>query len=113
MCERQFPNKDAGKVSSSINRAYMDALIKSRPRQKTRTFFQLEKEVNDAFLSEVLWIFYGEGSISALDAPIKHLNMERKWWDFFRPKNTIRSLLRSQEGKERVWQMLHDAGAWL
>lgn len=84
-----------------------------RPRDKTSTFHLLLNEVNDSDMAELMWIYWGENSIEALDDPAKALNPHWKWWQFYKPKNTIRVLLKTKQGREDVWKILSDAGAWM
>jgi hypothetical protein len=111
MCELPTHIDDTDPSASVINREYMEALINYRPRPKNPKFHQLVEELKDPNLAEVIWYFYG--SVSVLDSPIRALNMERKWWQFWKPKNTIRSLMQTREGKQWVWRMLHGASVWL
>lgn len=99
--------------SSCENLRFAEALIRSRPREKNDAFLRLQNDLGDSCMAEVIWVIYGEGSVRLLDAPVKALNSDRRWWNFWSPKNTIRSLIKTREGKKIVWQMLHDASAWL
>lgn len=91
----------------------MESIIVSRPHRKTPKYNQLLLELDDQYLAETMWALYGEGAVYLLDSPLKALNSDYKWWEFWKTKNTIRSLLKTYEGKQRIWQMLHDASAWL
>lgn len=85
----------------------------SRSRPFTERYRRLVDMVGDPYVAEMMWIYYGESAIEVFDAPLKAINGDRKWWAPWKKKNTIRSLIMTTEGKKRVWQMLHDAGAWL
>jgi hypothetical protein len=96
-----------------VNKRFVESVIVSRPCKKTPKYNQLLSALNDQYLAEIIWAFYREKSIDLLDSPLKALNFDHKWWEFWKTKNTIRSLLKTYEGKQRIWQMLHDASAWL
>jgi len=95
------------------NRAFTSALKNSRPRPKTKTFEVLLDIVGEPDMAEVIWIYMGEDSLKYLDYPAPALNSQKKWWRFLEPKNTIRSLLRTEQGRVQIWKMLNDASAWL
>jgi len=91
----------------------IEALAKDRPREKGPLFYDLVTEIGDPAIAEMLWLYYGGASLVAIDSHIPYLNSHRKWWQIWKKKNTIRSLMKSMDGKRWIWQMLHDAGAWL
>lgn len=98
---------------SDVNQNMLDAWRVSRPRRMGDGYSYLLNVLGDPYLSEMIWILYGKDSLRAINHPIKALNDDRMWWMFWRERNTVVSLARSREGKERVWRMLHDASAWL
>jgi hypothetical protein len=93
--------------------AWVAAWKTARPRAKTKTFDQLLKEVNDFDMAEIIWIYWGENSLSVIDYVAPAINPNRKWWQFYKSKNTIRSLLKTERGREDIWNMLSDASAWM
>lgn len=93
-------------------RQHVEAMLQSRPRPKTAAFDKLVNELGNPLMAELMWIFWGKASIYYLDGEIPALNRHLRWWKFGQEKRTIRKLLRTPEGKEEVWQMLNDAGAW-
>lgn len=97
----------------NVNIDYVSSLVRSRPRPKNEIFNRLVKDLGDPDISEALWILYGDQSINLIDDPNKYLNPSRSWFNFWKKKNTVRSLVATPEGKRWVWQMLHDASAWL
>lgn len=98
---------------SEINQRSLNVRRDGRPPVFTDEYDDLIREVGDPYLAEMIWIVYGKGSIGMIRYPIKALNGDRHWWQPWRPKNTVLSLIKTREGKAWVWQMLHDAGAWL
>ena len=98
---------------SDVNQGVLSALRVSRPRRLEGGYFKLLDEIKDPYLSEMIWIIYGESSLRVVKNPFDLLNDDRRWWEFWREKNTIVSLVRTNEGKAWVWQFLHDATAWL
>ena len=97
---RQIDNIDLSTLG--INKRLMEGITISRSCQKTPKYNQLLLELNDQCLAETIWAFYGEKSIHLLDSPLKALNFDRKWWKFWKTKNTIRSLIKNYEGKRRI-----------
>lgn len=80
---------------------------------KTSDFDLLVKEVGDINMAEIIWAYWNDDALTVLDFAMPALNRDRKWWQFLKPQNSIKSLLKSEEGRVEVWQMLNDAGAWL
>jgi hypothetical protein len=95
------------------NRAMVEAWIKNRPRAKTQVFDQLLHELGSPLLAEIMWVYWGASSPDYLDWPMPALNTHLRWWKFGQERRTIRKLIQTPEGRAGVWQMLHDAGAWL
>lgn len=101
-------------VKEDINSVVVEAWEKERPHAKTAAFDQLVKELNsDELLARMMWVFWQSSSLGYLDWPKPEFNHHLRWWKFGQKKNTIRELIKTEEGKAWVWQMLHDAGAWL
>ena len=98
-----------------MNKANRDSSFLDRNRMipKTLDFDILVKEVGDINMAEYIWAYWGNNSLSMLNFAMPALNQNRKWWQFLKPKNTIKSLIQSEEGRDEVWQMLNDAGAWM
>ena len=113
MYESHHQTNNIDPSTLSVNKRFMESIIASRPHRKTSKYNQLLLELDDQYLAETMWALYGEKSIYLLDSPLKALNFDHKWWKFWKTKNTIRSLLKTYEGKQRIWQMLHDASVWL
>lgn len=95
------------------NKVFADSICKSRPRIKTNDFNTLLEIVDDADMAEVIWGFWGEDSLTMLDSTMPAINLSRKWWRFYEPKNTVRLLLKTEDGRRWIWQMLRDASVWL
>jgi hypothetical protein len=95
------------------NDSFVSAMNASRPREKTDSFNVLLKVVGDTNLADIIWIYWGERSLDVLNDPMQALNPKCAWWEFFKPKKTIRSLLGTGKGREQIWEMLHSASAWL
>jgi hypothetical protein len=88
--------------------------ILERSEPRTEKFDQLIYELDgDAEMAETMWLYWGADALQVLDHEIKALNPHLRWWKFGQKRNTIRTLLREPDGKQWVWRMLHDAGAWL
>jgi hypothetical protein len=101
-------------LTDEINRKAVEAWEKDRPHPKTDAFDQLVKELDgDELMARMMWVFWQSGSLSYLDWPKPEFNRHLRWWKFKQEKNTIRTLIKTPKGKMWVWQMLHDAGAWL
>lgn len=101
-------------LTEEVNRKFVESCVKHRPRIKTQVFDQLVKELNgDALMAEIMWVYWGDGALKYLDWEKPEFNQHLRWWKFRQKKNTIRSLIQEPEGKQWVWQMLHDASAWL
>jgi hypothetical protein len=102
------------KLTDEINRKFAEAWIKDRPRYKTEDFDRLVNELNgDKLMAEMMWSYWGAGSLKYLDWAKPEFNRHLRWWKLKQEKNTIRTLIKTPEGKMWVWQMLHDAAAWL
>lgn len=102
------------RLTDEINERAARAWVADRPRPKTESFDQLLKELGgDRWMAEWMWVYWGKGAIGYLDWEMPALNPHLRWWKFGQKRNTIRSLLREPDGKQWVWQMLHDAGAWM
>lgn len=104
--------EDGDPSLSELNQNVLRAWREHRPRDLKGRYPELVDVLGDPHLSEMIWIMYGEGALSTIVFPLKALNDDRSWWKFWVEKNTIASLARTRDGKARVWQMLHDAGAW-
>nr|WP_315431574.1 hypothetical protein [uncultured Albidiferax sp.] len=102
-------------LTPEINKRFSRALTHDRQVDKTPMFEQLLSTVGDEDMANAIWAYWGATSLKVLDSEIPALNPGRTLISRLlrRPQNTIRSLLRSIEGRQIVWQMLHDAGAWL
>lgn len=101
-------------LTDEVNREFVDSCVKHRPRAKTEAFDQLVRDLNgDVLMAEMMWIYWGKGALKAMDAEMPALNPHLRWWRLWQKRNTIRSLVRDPNGKQWVWQMLHDASAWL
>ena len=101
-------------LTDEINEAAARAWAADRPRPKTEHFDRLLKELDgDIWMAEWMWVYWGADALQILDHEIKALNPHLRWWKFGQKRNTIRTLLREPDGKQWVWRMLHDAGAWL
>lgn len=101
-------------LTDEINERAARASMADRPRPKTEQFDQLLKELGgDLWMAELMWVYWGKAALGVLDDAMPALNPHLRWWKFGQKKNTIRSLLNEPDGKQWVWQMLHDAGAWL
>lgn len=101
-------------LTEEVNRRFVLAWLKDRPRVKTDAFPHLLAALNgDELMAEIMWAYWGVESIKYLDWPKPEFNRHLRWWRFRQEKNTIRKLIQSPEGKLWVWQMLHDASAWL
>lgn len=94
-------------------RKMVEAMVSSRPRDKTPAFDDLVNELGNPLMAEIMWVYWGKGAISCIDQAPPYLNSHLRWWKFGQEKRTIRKLLQTPEGKAEVWQMLNDAGAWL
>jgi hypothetical protein len=96
------------------NRKMVEAWVLDRPRVRTESFNKLVDELKgNTLMAEIMWVYWGEGSIGCLDSVAPYLNHHLRWWKFGQEKNTIRKLIKTAEGKAWVWQMLNEAGAWL
>ncbi len=101
-------------LTGEINRQMVEAWVKERPNPKTDAFDELVKELKgDELMAEMMWVYWQAGALSCLDETAPYFNRHLRWWKFRQEKNTIRKLIQTPEGKAWVWQMLHDAGAWL
>lgn len=101
-------------LTDEINAAVVQAWAKDRPRAKTEAFDRLLKELNgDTLMAEMMWLYWGKDALKYLDWEKPEFNQHLRWWKFKQKKNTIRSLISAPGGKQWVWQMLHDAGAWM
>jgi len=78
---------------------------------KNKIFNILLDVLEDPILAEVIWSYYGDDSIEAIDDAASYFNKTRSWWKFWKKKNTIRLLVKSPNGKRWVWQMFHDLRA--
>jgi len=106
------PMNDDGSSILDDNARIVQAWLSTRPRAKGPQFNELAEQLRDPMLAEMIWILYGEDSLRVIDMPLQAINQENPWWRF-RKKNTVRSLSETCEGKRRLWQMLHDASAWM
>jgi len=79
---------------------------------KNKIFDALVGELDDPILAEVIWSYCGYRSLEAIDDASGYFNKNRFWWQFWKKKNTIRSLVKSSNGKRWVWQMIHDLTAF-
>lgn len=93
-------------------RKMVETMIACRPRAKTEKFDELVEQLGNPLMAELMWIYWGAGALKALDDEAKALNPHLRWWKFGQKRNTIRSLVREPAGKQWVWQMLNDFGAW-
>lgn len=100
-------------VIDEKHRVMVEAWVRDRPRVKTPIFEHLVRELNNELMAELMWAYWGEGAIGSLDQTPPYLNTHLRWWKFGQEKYTIRKLMQSPNGREKVWQMLNDAGAWL
>lgn len=107
------PLEDGDPSLSVVNQRSLEMRRKGRSQKFTDEYHDLVREIGDPYLAEMIWTIYGEGSMNMVRYPIKALNGHRYWWQLWKPKNTVLSLIKTREGKAWVWQMLHDAGAWL
>lgn len=92
------------------NTLFADTFRASIQKEKAQDIKKIFDAVNDEDMAVVIWSLWREDSFRILDEPIPALNSRTI---FFRKKNTIRTLIKTKNGKEKVWQMLHDASAWL
>jgi len=113
MKESNFFQMDDDPSLLKANLDIIEALAEERPRPKGPVFYELVKELGDPAIAEMLWLYYGGASLAIIDSHIPYLNSHRRWWQVWKKKNTIRSLMSTTVGKRWIWQMLHDAGAWL
>lgn len=95
------------------NRYFAETLVSTRPRTKTKEFESLAQELDSELMAEVMWAFWGRGALACLDQAPPYLNTHLRWWKFGQQKRTIRKLIQTPEGRAEVWQMFHDASAWL
>lgn len=95
------------------NRCFAETLVSTRPRTKTKEFERLARELDSELMAEVMWVFWGPSAPEYLDWLMPALNTHLRWWKFGQQKRTIRKLIQTPEGRAEVWQMLHDASAWL
>jgi len=110
------PNASKMEDDPSLLKANLDSIeswATERPRPKGPLFYDLVKELGDPAIAEMLWLYYGGASLAIIDSDIPYLNSHRRWWQIWKKKNTIRSLMDTMDGKRWIWQMLHDAGAWM
>lgn len=101
-------------LTGEVNERAARSSMADRPRHKTEQFDQLLKELDgDVWMAELMWVYWGKAALRVLDDAMPALNPHLRWWKLGQKKNTIRSLLKEPDGKQWVWQMLHDAGAWM
>ena len=101
-------------LTDEVNLRFVESCVAHRPRAKTEVFAQLVVELDgDTLMAEMMWVYWGDGALKQLDWKKHEFNQHLRWWKFRQKKNTIRSLIQAPSGKQRVWQMLHDASAWL
>ena len=102
-------------LTPEVNKLMAQALVKERPVPKTPVFDQLLAEVGDEDMANVIWVYSSGTGLKVLDVEIPALSSKPSFrgWLMRKPKNTIRSLINTEEGRQIVWRMLHDAGAWL
>lgn len=109
----QFQLNEDDPSLTKNNQALLRVRREYRPVEFTIEFDRLVNLLEDPYLAEMVWFTYGSDSIKMIDEPLRALNFDRKWWEFFKPRNTIRSLSKTRDGKIWLWQMLQDASAWL
>lgn len=112
MEKQRTPAADDDCSCSAVNVRFVQAWQQSRPRPKGVEFPSLVEQLGDPMLAEIIWIFYGRDSFRVINAPLKALGGSNSWWRFWQ-KDTILSLVSTSEGKRKIWQMLHDASAWM
>jgi hypothetical protein len=95
------------------HRKMVESWVKARPRTKTKFFDRLVIEIGSPLMAEIMWVYWGPSAIEYLDWPMPALNTHLRWWKLGQRKRTIRKLIQTINGRNEVWQMLHDAGAWL
>jgi hypothetical protein len=102
-------------LTPEVNKLMAQALVKERPVPKTPVFDQLLSEVGDEDMANVIWVYFSGAGLKVLDAEAPALSSKLSFRDWLmrKPKSTIRSLIKTEEGRQIVWRMLHDAGAWL
>jgi len=92
------------------NLSLVESLKRKHPRPKGAIFYSLAKELGDPVIAEMIWLHYGILSFKIIGVCDPYFNSrKRSWWTFWKKKNTIRSLVKTAEGKKLIWQMLHDA----
>jgi len=95
---------------SEENLRLFNAVKRAHPRPKGSIFRSLDKELGDPILAEMIWLYYGVLSFEVINIGDACFNPKRRcWWKFWKRKNTIKSLIKTKEGKKMVWQTLHDA----
>lgn len=112
MGQSQNPMVGEGYSCSASDLRFVQAWKESRPRPKGAEFPKLAESLEDPMLTEIIWLFYGSDSLRIINSPLGALNSGSRRLRFWR-KDTIVSLVATREGKRRVWQMLHDASAWM
>ena len=96
------------------NKAWVTSCLAGRYRPKNWMFEELAETVQDLEMAEMMWTFWGRSALETLDYPARALNPSRgRWIPFARKSNTIRSLLKTPSGREKIWRMLKEASSWL
>jgi len=77
------------------------------PRHKGPIFDEITKALGDPIIAEMIWIYYGIMSFPLIDAHLDCFSQAGRIMGFWKRKKTIRSLIRTNAGKELIWKFLH------
>jgi len=78
------------------------------PRPKSPLFDSLHEELGDGIIAEMIWLYYGGLSYLVINEGDPYFNKGRCRLKFWK-NNTIRSLVKTNKGKQRIWKFLHDS----